>query len=366
MSKTKPAAAGAFAAATAALGAGVDAIFDQDGPLVSELMLDMIDVSEQVRSEFEDEDNTLKELAESIAAHGILQPILVRPRGHRYQLVAGERRYRASRLAGKPSIPAYIREISDAEFEDMQFAENIQRKNLTQLEQARRLQRDYEALGGNLGKLAAKHNKGKPWLSKMLGLLELPEQAARMIGENISADVDLINTVKQVEKADKQAAKDLVDQLKATRGQTDARATARAARDAVKPVKQGTSKGQTPTVATARSRDHEAPGVVSHAQANRVLDKVWSQIERGREAETILAALNAMETEVLTARSRAEFNRARKQPEGLPRAIVEGLRDGTFAASGRGAVVLGAFLLGAVSATGRDFRLDKVLNCVRA
>jgi ParB family chromosome partitioning protein len=230
MSKTKPAAAGAFAAATAALGAGVDAIFDQEGPLVSDLMLDMIDLSEQVRSEFEDEDNTLKELAGSIAAHGILQPILVRPRGHRYQLVAGERRYRASKLAGKPSIPAYIREITDAEFEDMQFAENIQRKNLTQLEQARRLQRDYEALGGNLGKLAAKHNKGKPWLSRMLGLLELPEQAARMIGENISADVDLINTVKQVEKADKQAAKDLVDQLKATRGQTDARATARRAR----------------------------------------------------------------------------------------------------------------------------------------
>jgi hypothetical protein len=65
MSKTKPAAAGAFAAATAALGAGVDAIFDQEGPLVSDLMLDMIDLSEQVRSEFEDEDNTLKELAEA-------------------------------------------------------------------------------------------------------------------------------------------------------------------------------------------------------------------------------------------------------------------------------------------------------------
>ncbi|MDG5824449.1 ParB/RepB/Spo0J family partition protein (plasmid) [Xylella fastidiosa subsp. pauca] len=111
-----------------------------------------------MRESFEDEENTLEDLAASIKVRGVLQPILLRSNSEGYELIAGERRYRASKLAGLEQIPAYIREMSDEEAEDAQMAENIHRKNLTQIEEAKKIQRDLDKLG-SVDAVLEKHQK---------------------------------------------------------------------------------------------------------------------------------------------------------------------------------------------------------------
>ena len=358
--KIKPVAGTVFADAIGALGLGVADVINQDGPQASELPLDMIDVRDQVRTSFDDtDDNSLKGLAESIKRQGQLQPILVRPKDGRYELIAGERRYRATKLAGKTSITALIREIADDQVEDAQLAENIQRENLTQLEIAKKLKRDLDAVGGSLDKLAKQHSKSKPWLSKMLGLLDLPEQSRRVVRENISADLEVINAVKQVEKQDKQAAKALVDKLKTSRGKLDARATARSVRDVVKP------SAKTTAMANVNSRRSDLPSVGKVTKdASAVLGKVWTLIESKKRSESILSQLEDNETEALTVALRSAFDEGRKATN-TARIVLEGLRSGRFSPDGHGALTLAAFLLGCDATTGGDFRLDGILAASR-
>ncbi len=263
----------AFAGASDFLGAGVDALFADTGAHYSLIPIDMIEVKAQIRETFEDDENTLEDLAASIKARGVLQPILLRPTEDGYELIAGERRYRASKLAGLDQIPAYIREMTDDEAEDAQMAENIHRKNLTQIEEAKKIQRDLEKLG-SIEAVLEKHQKRRPWLSKMMALLDLPEQSKRLVEENVSADVEVINLVKTVEKTDPKKAKALVDDLKTTRGKANARKTAQAVKDEVKPKKQATPVDRDPKttdwingkadgiVATPKDRSNEEPGEV--------------------------------------------------------------------------------------------------------
>lgn len=259
-----------FAGAAELLG-GIDALFNDTGPQYSLIPLGMIEVKAQIRETFEDDENTLEDLAASIKARGLLQPILLRSTSDGYELIAGERRYRASKLAGLEHIPAYIREMSDEEAEDAQMAENIHRKNLTQIEEAKKIQRDLDKLG-SVDAVLERHQKGRPWLSKMLALLDLPEQTKRLVVENVSADIEVINTVKTVEKADPKKAKALVDDLKSTRGQANARKKAQAAKDEVKPKKPASSG----IMATPKDRSNEEPGEVkifSHAKIEPTEDK---------------------------------------------------------------------------------------------
>lgn len=252
---------------------GLDALTATSGSDYSLLPIEDISIKAQVREEFEDEENTLADLAESIKAHGIIQPIVVRPLdgGDKpYELVAGERRLRAALLAELVDIPAIVRPMTDDEAEELQVAENIHRKNLTQKEVAKRLQRDLDQLG-SVDAVMAKHQKSRAWVSKWLSLLDLPEQAARVVDENISADLEVINAVKQVEKADPEAAKELVDNLKEGRGKKgeNAREKAQAAKDKVKPPKKPRKEKLPPApvvdpeaVAQPIDRSHEEPGPV--------------------------------------------------------------------------------------------------------
>jgi len=220
-------------------GLGLDALFAESANNFSLVYIDQIEVKGQIRQIFEDDENSLSELAESIKVRGVLQPILIRPNPNSksnaaYELVAGERRYRASQMVGLEQIPAYIREFTDEEAEDAQYAENVQRKNLTQIEEARKLQRDLDKLGSTEAVLQ-KHNKSRAWLSKMLGLLKLPEQTKRLIEENISADVEIIHAVKAIEKISRPEAKALVDELKSTPMDGKARDKVAKVKDKVKP-----------------------------------------------------------------------------------------------------------------------------------
>lgn len=104
---------------------------------------------------------------------GILQSILVRPvQGGKYELIAGERRIRAAKIAGLKTIPALVRTLTDEQVERAQFIENIKRKNLTLNEQAKRIQRDLDACGGDVEAVLKKYGKpksGRVWIYKMRG-----------------------------------------------------------------------------------------------------------------------------------------------------------------------------------------------------
>ena len=275
----KKPAGGAFGGLADMLNAGdLGALTAENAQDFSMVVIAEISVKEQVREIFEDEENSLDDLAESIRQHGVFQPIIVRPIPGPvpFELVAGERRLRAAILANQEQIPAMVRELTDEQAEEIQFAENIQRKNLTQIETAKRLQRDLDELGGDVEALMQKRQKSRAWISKWLSMLDLPEQAMRVVTENVSADAEVILAVKQVEKLDPKAAEKLVDELKETRGKKgqNAREKVQAAKDAVKPPKKPRKEKTPPTnpdaVATPKDRSHEEPGPVTTVEPSEL------------------------------------------------------------------------------------------------
>jgi len=134
---------------------------------------------DQPRRHF-DEDS-LEELAASIQARGLLQPILVRPHGHRYQIVAGERRWRAAQKARLHEVPVIVRDFTDSETLEVALLENIQRQDLNAIEEAegyRKLIGDYGHTQEALGKLV---HKSRSHVANLLRLLDLPEKVRGMV-----------------------------------------------------------------------------------------------------------------------------------------------------------------------------------------
>lgn len=128
------------------------------------------------------EESALEELASSIREHGVLQPILVRPIGpNRYQIVAGERRWRASRLAGLVSIPALIEEIDDDTALEISIIENLQREDLTPLDEAAMYDRMVHEHGYSIRKLAEKLGKDKGYLENRLRLAGAPPEIRELV-----------------------------------------------------------------------------------------------------------------------------------------------------------------------------------------
>jgi ParB family transcriptional regulator, chromosome partitioning protein len=135
---------------------------------------------EQPRLVFEPE--ALNELASSIREHGVLQPILVRPLGpNTYQIVAGERRWRASRLAGLETIPALIEEIDDDTALEIAIIENLQREDLTPLDEAAMYDRMVHEHGYSIRKLADKLGKDKGYLENRLRLADAPPEIRELV-----------------------------------------------------------------------------------------------------------------------------------------------------------------------------------------
>ena len=128
------------------------------------------------------EESALEELAASIREHGVLQPILVRPTGpNQYQIVAGERRWRASRLAGLTSIPALIEEIDDDTALEISIIENLQREDLTPLDEAAMYDRMVHEHGYSIRKLAEKLGKDKGYLENRLRLAGAPAEIRELV-----------------------------------------------------------------------------------------------------------------------------------------------------------------------------------------
>ncbi len=140
---------------------------------------DIIPNKEQPRKTFDEA--ALQELSDSIAQHGVLQPLLVRPlTTGGYQLVAGERRWRASRLAGLKEVPVIIKELSDTEAMEIAIIENLQREDLNPIEEAEGLQALIDKCGYTQEEVATSVGKSRPAITNALRLLRLPEDVRQM------------------------------------------------------------------------------------------------------------------------------------------------------------------------------------------
>ena len=167
------------------LGKGLDAIFAENTPDSAEgavrIKISEIEPNrEQPRKEFDSE--ALSELADPISQHGVLQPLLLRPLlTGGYRIVAGERRWRAARMAGLTEVPAVVREMTDAE--EMLFAliENLQREDLTPLEEARGYRTLIETQDFTQEEVSQAVGKSRPAVTNALRLLNLPEDIQGML-----------------------------------------------------------------------------------------------------------------------------------------------------------------------------------------
>ncbi len=169
------------------LGKGLDALFlDNETAENSSLMtLRVSDIEpnkDQPRKAFEP--NALAELADSIREHGILQPVVVRALpGGVYQIIAGERRWRASRMAGLSEIPAIVIEADDAKVRELALIENLQRQDLTPLEEAEGYRSLMEHSGMTQEEVAARLGKSRPVVANALRLLNLPKGVKMQLDE---------------------------------------------------------------------------------------------------------------------------------------------------------------------------------------
>jgi len=126
-------------------------------------------------------DDTLKELAESIKEVGIVQPILVKKSIKGYELIAGERRTKAARLAGLEKIPAIIKDFSDQEMMEIALIENIQREDLNPIDEANAYENIIRVSGMTQEEFARKFGKSRSYVTNMLGLLNLPNNTKRLV-----------------------------------------------------------------------------------------------------------------------------------------------------------------------------------------
>lgn len=128
----------------------------------------------------------LEELRDSISAHGVLQPIVVRKMGDRYQIVSGERRWRAARLAGLDRIPAIQRNVvSDSEMLELALVENVQRRDLDPIERARGFKQLMDALGITQEAVSMKVGLKRATVANHLRLLDLPEKVQIAVGKGL-------------------------------------------------------------------------------------------------------------------------------------------------------------------------------------
>ena len=325
------------------MGTGVDALFGANSnPNEYEafILLDDIEIEAQVREEFEDNENSLIDLGRDLRKRQI-QPIGVRPnragRQKPFLLVYGERRCRAANLEGLSGLQAKVMDLTDEEAEDVQLAENIHRKNLTQIEEAKKIQRDLDKLK-SVDKVLAKHNKSRAWLSKILGLLSLPEQTTRLVSENISSDIEVISTVKTIEKQNPEKAKALVDDLKKTRGKENAREKVAVVKNEVKPKKENTKSKQSALLSDVVNKLSDSDMLVAD----------------------VIASLNPDDLLEIEVWCKSFFinGSATDNPENY---IIGSLQNNLFSGKGSGCLALAAFLQGM---RGFDFDLEGIFHCI--
>ena len=167
------------------MGRGLSALIStapspQDSEELREIDIDMVRPSEhQPRTSFDEA--KLQELAQSIRASGIIQPLLVRRRGGLFELVAGERRWRAAQLAGLTRVPAIVRDVPDENLLELALIENIQRQELNAIEEANAYKRLIESLGLTQEEVAQRVGRDRTFITNYLRILKLPNEIQTLL-----------------------------------------------------------------------------------------------------------------------------------------------------------------------------------------
>jgi ParB family chromosome partitioning protein len=169
-----------------ALGRGLSALFTQINPIESELVevaIDQLDpTADQPRQMFRDE--RIEELAQSMRTNGVLQPLVVRRNGERFQIIAGERRWRAAQRAGLHKVPCVIKNVPDENILEISLIENIQREELTPIEEARAFRKLIERLAVTQEEVAQRVGKDRSTVTNSLRLLKLPDEIQRLVEDD--------------------------------------------------------------------------------------------------------------------------------------------------------------------------------------
>lgn len=167
----------------------------------------------QPRKNFDE--TALQELANSIKEHGVFQPIIAKKSIKEYEIIAGERRVKASILAGKETVPAILRDFSDQDMMEIALLENLQRENLNALEEAMAYKKLLDELSLTQDKLAERLGKSRSHITNMLGLLSLPEEVKDMIisGKLSMSHARVLSKMENSEKVKELAEKIVADGL---------------------------------------------------------------------------------------------------------------------------------------------------------
>jgi ParB family chromosome partitioning protein len=210
----------------------------------------------------------LEHLAASIREHGILQPLVVRPRGDRYELVAGERRLRAARRAGLTDVPVVVRDVPDEQMLELALVENLQRQDLDPIEKAESFQAYLSSTGRTQSAAAERLGLDRSTVANMIRLLDLPAEVQRMVRERLlamghaRAILAVEGAKAQVRLAEKAVREDLsVRQVEA-----------RAAGGGTKPKTRRRTPSKSPEVRDLEARLREALGTKVAVEPGRKPD----------------------------------------------------------------------------------------------
>ncbi|HEY0727176.1 MAG TPA: ParB/RepB/Spo0J family partition protein [Pyrinomonadaceae bacterium] len=242
-----------------ALGRGLGALLSSDstvdlGPEPTEVEVDLIQPGPmQPRTHFDE--GSLEGLADSIRTHGIVQPLLVRRQGDRYELIAGERRWRAARLAGLAKVPVVVKEVPDQDLLEIALIENIQREDLNPIEEAQAYKRLIENVGLTQEALAARVGRDRSYITNYLRLLKLPDDLQQLVIEG-RLSTGHARTILGLAHADLQRriARQVID------GALSVRATEHLVRKAVEGSPAKTASAVDPNIRAAETKLRRALG----------------------------------------------------------------------------------------------------------
>ena len=242
-----------------ALGRGLGALLSSDrtvdlGADPTEVDVDAIVPGPmQPRTHFDE--GSLEGLADSIRSHGIVQPLLVRRHGEGYELIAGERRWRAAKLAGLTKVPVIVRDVPDKDLLEIALIENIQRENLNAIEEAHAYKRLIETVGLTQEELAARVGRDRSYITNYLRLLKLPDDLQKLVVEG-RLSTGHARTILGLSHVDLQrkVARQVID------GGLSVRATEHLVRKAVDGVPAKTASAVDPNIRAAESKLRRALG----------------------------------------------------------------------------------------------------------
>lgn len=340
-------------------GDGINVLMNQK-PNNATLKIEDIIVKSQIREEFENEDNSLNDLAESIKDYGIIEPLVVRSTDEGFVLVAGERRLRASILAGLESVPVTIQYVDEDKAEIIQFLENILRKDLTLMEEAKRLKKMQDKYG-SVGEVLKIIKKNKFWFSKRIAILSMPEQAKRLADSKAVSDVKLIHEVREIERVDPSAAKEAVDKVLSKDKKVKAR-------DIVGEYKnkivQNNGSGKKDKSKKAPPQDIvNKPSSVSSGSSSSILEKAYMDLsDTTATVEFVLREISKEDLELVESKLNTFYLRGQLE-EQKDIYILKELRSRNFSYVDFRVFFLIAFLQGIEN---KEFSVNNIFECYKA